>query len=151
METDVQKQKKGKLVLQGIVASDKMDKTIVVEVIQRKLHPLYKKYVTKSKRIMAHDESNVAHVGDTVRIEECRPLSAEKLWRLVQIVERAMLELPEKTRRAFEMHRMGEKTMAERLANELFEVSQGCGNVVKKKEDIHKMADANKAFAHYRW
>jgi len=84
-----QKQKKGKLVLQGIVASDKMDKTIVVEVIQRKLHPLYKKCVTKSKRIKAHDESNEAHVGDTVRIEECRPLSAEKHWRLVQIVERA--------------------------------------------------------------
>ncbi|MCE5256680.1 MAG: 30S ribosomal protein S17 [Spirochaetaceae bacterium] len=89
MDTDVQKKEKGKLVLQGVVASDKMDKTIVVEIVQRKLHPLYKKYVTRSKRVKAHDESNEAHVGDTVRIEECRPLSAEKRWRLIQIVERA--------------------------------------------------------------
>jgi len=89
VDTDVQKKEKGKLVLQGIVASDKMDKTIVVEIVQRKLHPLYKKYVTRSKRVKAHDESNEAHVGDTVRIEECRPLSAEKHWRLIQIVERA--------------------------------------------------------------
>ncbi|HAP54971.1 MAG TPA: 30S ribosomal protein S17, partial [Spirochaetaceae bacterium] len=56
MDTDVQKEKKSKLVLQGIVASDKMDKTIVVEIRMRKLHPLYKKYVTRSKRVKAHDE-----------------------------------------------------------------------------------------------
>ncbi len=89
MDTDVQKQKKSKLVLQGIVASDKMDKTIVVEIRMRKLHPLYKKYVTRSKRVKAHDETNDAHVGDTVRVEECRPLSRDKRWRLIEIVERA--------------------------------------------------------------
>ncbi len=89
MDTDVQKEKKSKLVLQGIVASDKMDKTIVVEIRQRKLHPLYKKYVTRSKRVKAHDEKNDAHIGDTVRVEECRPLSREKHWRLIEIVERA--------------------------------------------------------------
>ncbi|MDX9784407.1 MAG: 30S ribosomal protein S17 [Spirochaetia bacterium] len=89
MDTDVQKEKKSKLVLQGIVASDKMDKTIVVEIRQRKLHPLYKKYVTRSKRVKAHDEKNDAHIGDTVRVEECRPLSKEKHWRLIEIVERA--------------------------------------------------------------
>jgi 30S ribosomal protein S17 len=76
-------------VLQGIVASDKMDKTIVVEIRMRKLHPLYKKYVTRSKRVKAHDEKNDAHIGDTVRVEECRPLSKEKHWRLIEIVERA--------------------------------------------------------------
>ncbi len=89
MDTDVQKEKKSKLVLQGIVASDKMDKTIVVEIRQRKLHPLYKKYVTRSKRVKAHDEKNDAHIGDTVRVEECRPLSRDKHWRLIEIVERA--------------------------------------------------------------
>lgn len=89
MDTDVQNLKKGKLVLQGVVASDKMDKTIVVEVMMRKLHPLYKKYVTRSKRFKAHDETNEAHLGDTVRVEECRPLSRDKRWRLIEIVERA--------------------------------------------------------------
>lgn len=89
MDTDVQKQAKGKLVLQGIVTSDKMDKTIVVEIMMRKLHPLYKKYVTRSKKVKAHDETNDAHIGDTVRVEECRPLSRDKRWRLIEIVERA--------------------------------------------------------------
>ncbi|HBE46381.1 MAG: 30S ribosomal protein S17 [Spirochaetia bacterium] len=79
----------GKLVLQGIVVSDKMDKTIVVEIIMRKLHPLYRKYVNKTKRVKAHDENNEAHVGDTVSVVECRPLSRDKRWRLVEIVERA--------------------------------------------------------------
>ncbi len=89
MDTDVQKSNKTKLVLQGLVTSDKMDKTIVVEIMMRKLHPLYKKYVTRSKTLKAHDEKNEAHVGDTVRVEECRPLSRDKRWRLVEIVERA--------------------------------------------------------------
>ncbi len=82
-------EKKSRLTLQGIVVSDKMDKTIVIEVLMRKLHPLYKKYVNKTKRVKAHDEKNEAKVGDTVRIEECRPLSKEKHFRLVEIVERA--------------------------------------------------------------
>ena len=67
----------------GIVVSDKMDKTIVVEVTN------YKKYVNSTKRIKAHDERNEAHVGDTVRVMECRHLSKDKCWRLVQIVEKA--------------------------------------------------------------
>ena len=73
----------------GIVVSDKMDKTIVVEVTNRTLHPLYKKYVNSTKKIKAHDEKNDAHVGDKVRIVECRPLSKEKCWRLAEIIERA--------------------------------------------------------------
>ncbi|MCX7023488.1 MAG: 30S ribosomal protein S17 [Spirochaetes bacterium] len=79
----------GKQTLQGIVVSDKMDKTVVVEITTRKLHPLYKKYVKSSKRIKAHDETNEAHVGDTVRVVESRPLSRDKRWRLAEIVERA--------------------------------------------------------------
>ncbi|MEW6549279.1 MAG: 30S ribosomal protein S17 [Spirochaetota bacterium] len=89
MDTDVQKSNKTKLVLQGTVVSDKMDKTIVVEIMMRKLHPLYKKYVTRSKKVKAHDEKNDAHIGDTVRVEECRPMSRDKRWRLIEIVERA--------------------------------------------------------------
>jgi small subunit ribosomal protein S17 len=80
---------KNKQELQGVVKSDKMDKTIVVEITMRKLHPLYKKYVTRSKSIKAHDEKNEAHVGDTVRVVECRPLSRDKRWNLAEIVERA--------------------------------------------------------------
>lgn len=80
---------KGKQTLQGVVKSDKMDKTIVVEITLRKLHPLYKKYVTKSKSIKAHDEKNEAHEGDTVKVVECRPLSRDKRWKLVEVVEKA--------------------------------------------------------------
>jgi small subunit ribosomal protein S17 len=87
VETSVQKA--NKQILQGIVVSDKMAKTIVVEITMRKLHPLYKKYVTRSKRIKAHDENNEAHVGDTVRVVEVRPISRDKCWRLAEIVEKA--------------------------------------------------------------
>ena len=80
---------RNKQTLQGVVKSDKMDKTIVVEITMRKLHPLYKKYVTRSKSIKAHDEKNEAHEGDTVRVVECRPLSRDKRWRLVEVVEKA--------------------------------------------------------------
>ena len=73
----------------GIVTSDKMDKTIVVSVTTKKLHRLYKKYVTRVKKCKAHDELNDAHIGDKVRIVECRPLSKEKCWRLAEIIERA--------------------------------------------------------------
>ena len=76
-------------VKQGRVASDKMNKTIVVVTETRVPHPTYQKIVRKSVRFKAHDERNEAKVGDLVRIAECRPLSAQKRWRLVQIVERA--------------------------------------------------------------
>ena len=75
--------------LRGIVVSDKMDKTIVVEVEDRKKHSLYGKVLKTSKRVKAHDEDNTAGVGDRVRIAETRPLSASKQWRLVEVVERA--------------------------------------------------------------
>jgi small subunit ribosomal protein S17 len=73
----------------GLVTSDKMDKTIVVSIHTRALHPLYKKYVTRTKKVKAHDERNDAQVGDTVRVVECRRISKDKSWRLEQIVERA--------------------------------------------------------------
>ena len=73
----------------GYVVSDKMNKTIVVEVEDRVKHPLYGKVVTQSKKVKAHDESNSAGIGDLVVISETRPLSATKNWRLVEIVEKA--------------------------------------------------------------
>lgn len=73
----------------GVVSSVSMDKSISVTVERRLRHPIYGKYVKKSKKIMAHDESNNCNVGDKVRIMECRPLSKRKKWRLVEIVERA--------------------------------------------------------------
>ena len=88
-EQVVQTNKRAKRSFGGIGTSDKMDKTIVVSVTTKKLHRLYKKYVTRVKKCKAHDELNDAHVGDKVRIVECRPLSKEKCWRLAEIIERA--------------------------------------------------------------
>lgn len=88
-EKTVQAVKASKRSFTGIVTSEKMDKTIVVTIETKKMDRLYKKYVTRTKKCMAHDENNDAHVGDTVRIVECRPLSKNKCWRLAEIVERA--------------------------------------------------------------
>ncbi len=73
----------------GIVVSDKMDKTIVVAVSERVKHPLYKKIVNRTKKFKAHDENNSCGIGDKVLIAETRPLSKDKCWRLVEIVEKA--------------------------------------------------------------
>jgi small subunit ribosomal protein S17 len=81
--------------LVGEVVSTKMQKTIVVEVDRRKSHPLYQRVVARSKKFYAHDEQNSAHVGDVVRIEETRPLSRLKRWRLIEIVRKAALVGPE--------------------------------------------------------
>jgi small subunit ribosomal protein S17 len=79
----------GKKEFTGIVKSDKMDKTIVVSVQTTALHPLYKKYVVRTKKVKAHDEKNEAKIGDRVRVVECRPISKEKCWKLAEILERA--------------------------------------------------------------
>ena len=73
----------------GVVVSDKMDKTIVVEIRTRVRHPLYGKIMNRTNRIKAHDENNECGIGDTVRIMETRPLSKDKHWRLVEIIEKA--------------------------------------------------------------
>ncbi len=73
----------------GIVISDKMDKTIVVAVLRKVKHPLYKKYITRTNKFKAHDELNQCGIGDKVEIAECRPISKEKCWRLVEILEKA--------------------------------------------------------------
>jgi small subunit ribosomal protein S17 len=85
----VLKARGGKKEFVGIVKSDKMDKTIVVAVVTKTLHPLYKKYITRTKKVKAHDETNDAKIGDRVRVVECRPISKEKCWKLTAVLERA--------------------------------------------------------------
>ena len=76
-------------VCEGIVSSSKMDRTLVVEVVERVRHPKYNKFVMRTKKLYAHDEANDANIGDRVRVMETRPLSKTKRWRLVEILERA--------------------------------------------------------------
>ena len=78
-----------KRMLMGNVVSDKGDRTIVVSIARRKKHRLYKKYITLTKKLKAHDPDNECRVGDLVRVVESRPLSREKRWRLIEIVKRA--------------------------------------------------------------
>jgi small subunit ribosomal protein S17 len=73
----------------GVVVSDKMDKTIVVAIRDNVKHPLYNKIVKKTYKLKAHDENGDAHIGDTVKVMETRPLSKDKRWRLVEVIERA--------------------------------------------------------------
>lgn len=73
----------------GVVSSDKMEKTITVNVLRRLKHPLYGKFVKKTTKFMAHDEKNECRIGDLVRIMETRPLSRQKRWRLVEVIEKA--------------------------------------------------------------
>ena len=72
-----------KRVMQGVVVSDKMNKTVVVRVERRVMHPLYKKFINRSKKYAAHDEENACKIGDLVSIRECRPLSKRKRWEVV--------------------------------------------------------------------
>ncbi len=83
MERNLRKTRTGKVV------SDKMDKTIVVAIEEHVKHPLYKKVVKSTYKLKAHDENNECGIGDTVKVMETRPLSKEKRWRLVEVVERA--------------------------------------------------------------
>ena len=73
----------------GLVTSDKMDKTIVVSIVDNVKHPLYGKIVKRTYKLKAHDENNECNIGDRVRVMETRPLSKDKRWRLVEIIERA--------------------------------------------------------------
>ncbi|MEK9673828.1 MAG: 30S ribosomal protein S17 [Rhodospirillaceae bacterium] len=72
-----------KRVLQGVVVSDKMDKTVTVMVERRVMHPLYKKFIKQTKKYAAHDENNACKVGDQVQIQECRPISKRKTWEVI--------------------------------------------------------------------
>ena len=86
MEMETRKLRKERV---GVVVSNKMDKSIVVQVERREKHPIYGKFVKKSSKFSAHDEKNECTIGDTVLIAETRPLSKNKCWRLVEIIEKA--------------------------------------------------------------
>ena len=86
MERNLRKTRTGKVI------SDKMDKTIVVAVVDNVEHPLYKKIVKRTYKLKAHDEENTAGIGDTVKVMETRPLSKDKRWRLVEVVEKAVIK-----------------------------------------------------------
>lgn len=89
-EANVNEKEQGaRKVRQGYVVSDKMQKTIVVEIEDRKQHTLYGKIMRSNKKVKAHDEEQTAGIGDLVRIEECRPLSKDKHYRLIEVVEKA--------------------------------------------------------------
>ena len=76
--------------LTGVVASDKMDKSITVKIERRVKHPIYGKFITRSTKLHVHDEKNECGIGDTVVIEQCRPISKTKAWRLVKVLEKAV-------------------------------------------------------------
>lgn len=86
METEIRNNRKTR---EGVVVSDKMDKTIVVAIKDKTKHPLYKKTINKTKKLKVHDEKNECGIGDTVEVAETRPLSKDKCWRLVKIIEKA--------------------------------------------------------------
>jgi small subunit ribosomal protein S17 len=88
-ETTEGTERKARKVRDGIVISSKMDRTLVVAVVERVRHPKYNKFVMRTKKLYAHDEANDAREGDKVRVMETRPLSKTKRWRLVEVVERA--------------------------------------------------------------
>ncbi len=88
-EIETSTERSARKVREGVVVSDKMDKTVTVAVIERVRHPKYAKFVMVTKKLYAHDEANDANIGDRVRVMETRPMSKQKRWRLVEVLERA--------------------------------------------------------------
>lgn len=88
-ETTETTERSTRKVREGIVSSNKMERTVVVDVVERVRHPKYNKFVLRTKKLYAHDEANDANIGDRVRVMETRPLSKTKRWRVVEILERA--------------------------------------------------------------
>lgn len=88
-ETQIEETRNRRKLRTGVVSSDKMDKTVVVTINNLVRHPMYGRILKRSKKLKAHDEANDAHTGDTVEIMETRPLSKDKCWRVVRVVERA--------------------------------------------------------------
>jgi len=89
VETQTKMEKRNRKTLVGTVVSNKMEKTIVIRIERRKLHPLYKKYITRTKKIKVHDEGNLCQIGDLVKVIESRPLSKDKHWSLLEVLEKA--------------------------------------------------------------
>ena len=88
-ETQTTESRNRRKVRTGVVSSDKMNKTVVVTIKNLVRHPMYGRILKQDKKFKAHDETNDAHIGDTVEIMECRPLSKDKCWRVIRVIERA--------------------------------------------------------------
>jgi small subunit ribosomal protein S17 len=88
-ETTSTEVRQARKIREGIVVSNKMEKTIVISIVERVRHPKYAKFIQRTKKLYAHDEANDAQVGDRVRVMETRPLSKQKRWRLIEVLERA--------------------------------------------------------------
>ena len=88
-ETTTEVVRQNRKVREGVVVSNKMDKTIVISIVERVRHPKYAKFVQRTKKLYAHDEANDANIGDRVRVMETRPMSKQKRWRLIEVLERA--------------------------------------------------------------
>lgn len=88
-ETTSTEVRQARKIREGIVVSNKMEKTIVISIVERVRHPKYAKFIQRTKKLYAHDEANDAKVGDRVRVMETRPLSKQKRWRLIEVLERA--------------------------------------------------------------
>lgn len=121
-------------ILQGVVVSDKMDKTVVVNVARRKQHALYRKVINRSKRFKAHDAENECNVGDIVRILETRPISKGKRWRVIEILERGdVAEVsPEDIGRSIEEEVQASPTAAAAVAAE---AEAEAGETADEEED----------------
>ena len=89
MTVETVAERNARKVRQGVVVSNKMDKTAVIAVIERVRHPKYAKFVLRTKKLYAHDETNDVNIGDRVRVMEIRPLSKQKRWRVIEVLERA--------------------------------------------------------------
>jgi small subunit ribosomal protein S17 len=88
-ETTSTEVRQARKIREGIVVSNKMEKTIVISIVERVRHPKYAKFIQRTKKLYAHDEANDAQVGDRVRVMETRPMSKQKRWRLIEVLERA--------------------------------------------------------------
>ena len=88
-ETTSTEVRQARKIREGIVVSNKMEKTIVISIVERVRHPKYAKFIQRTKKLYAHDEANDAQVGDRVRVMETHPLSKQKRWRLIEVLERA--------------------------------------------------------------
>ena len=89
MTVETVAERNARKVREGVVVSNKMDKTAVIAVVERVRHPKYAKFVLRTKKLYAHDETNDVNIGDRVRVKEIRPLSKQKRWRVIEVLERA--------------------------------------------------------------
>ena len=135
--------------LEGIVTSDKRDKTITVSIVSRETHPLYRKQYSKTRKYTAHDAKNEAHVGDRVQIAMSRPISKTKAYTLVKVIERShgTVELKEDVNKAYEAEKVGAdaEARARRAAEKAAETADASASESSEKTEVEDAKQAAKA------